>query len=457
MPLTKTLNALALLLCSVILSAQDIKIKGVVVDKTTREALPYCNIYIPQLKQGLSADEDGMFDIVLNTKVDSILFYYLGYKNEVVKWKQIKQDFDFLTVEMESTAKELDEIVIKAPKKRYKDTVAIRIYRGVVANKELNRPKAFDSYEYDEYSKIVGSYYNFNPKLINRKFVRPFRFIIENYDSTADGRKYVPLLIKEKITHYYSQKSPPKQRSIITASKVSGIEQMRFSEVMDAAFDALDIYGSQMTLSGRGFVLPFTETALLRYKFFFIDSTENEACEWIYHLAFVPITKGDNAFRGDVWIHGPTFGIQRIEMDIDPRANLNWYNDFSLQQEFTHFQGSGWLMTHERRTTGVSVRQNKKARTLHLEQILNKKNIRVNESIADTVWQNKDLYLKGHDKKDHAFWMNNRPAALPYSQERVYFLLDTLKSTKAYKTYMQVGRLISSGYLRTGPFDIGNI
>lgn len=456
MPFFRFLIILLISFFSIQVAGQEIVIKGIVVDKANQDPLPFCNIYIPQIKQGLSADVDGRFVININEKTDSILFYYLGYKNEVLQWRKVKRNLDSLVVELESTATDLEEIVVKATKKKVKDTVAIRIYRNVVANKEQNRPQSFQTFQYDEYSRIVGSYYNFNPKLVNRRIVKPFKFIIENYDSTADGRKYVPLLIKEKITSNSYQQDPKREKSVTIASKVSGIEQVRFSEILDIAFDPFDVYAGQTSLSGRGFLLPFSETALLRYKFLFIDSTENEACEWIYHMAFVPITKGDNAFRGEVWVHGPTFGVQRIELELDQRANVNWYTDFLLHQDFTHYPGNGWVMTSERRTTGISLTQKKKSRTLHLEQVKGVSNVRINEAIPDSIWENKDLYVQGHNKKTDDFWFKQRPLKLSYPQERVYFLLDTIKQIKAYKIYTQLGRTLVSGYYRAGPVDIGN-
>jgi hypothetical protein len=449
---------LLLSLCSpFLLSAQDIRIKGVVVDKESREPLPFCNIYIPQMQQGLSAGADGEFEILLSEKTDSVLFYYLGYENKVLKWRQIKRDLDSLVIEMQSSYAELQEIVITGKKKKTRDTLATRIYRGVVANKSTNRPEAYQSYEYEEYNKLVGSYYNFNPKLINRKIVRPFKFVFENYDSTADGRKYIPLIVKENIVRHSYQQTPKKEHTQTIASKVSGVDQDRFSEVLDYVFEEMDVYSNQLVLSGRGFMLPFADGALLKYRYFFLDSTENDLCEWVYHLAFAPITKGDPAFKGEVWIHAPTYAIQKIELELDPRANINFYTDFLLEQEFEPIPGAGWFKKKERRTTAITINKNSKSRAIHLEQVKSYKDIRINEPIADSVWADKNIYAAGYNKRPREYWQEARHDSLRIPQRNVYYLMDSLKTTRAYKVYSTLGRTFSSAHYRAGPIEIGSI
>jgi hypothetical protein len=456
MPLHRLFFLLAMLLPSLI-SAQEIRLKGIVVDKDSRDPLPFCNIYIPQLQQGISADEDGVFDLMLSEKADSIVFFYLGYENKVLKWRQIKRDLDSLIIEMHSAYAELQEIVITGKRKKTRDTLATRIYREVVAKKSVNRPEYYSSYEYEEYNKLVGSYFNFNSKLINRKIVRPFKFVFENYDSTADGRKYIPLIVKENIVQHSYQKTPKRERIQTIASKVSGVEQARFSEILDYTFDDLDVYSNQLILSGKGFMLPFADGALFKYRYFFLDSTENDLCDWIYHLAFAPITKGDAAFKGEVWIHAPSFAIQKIELELDPRANINFYTDFLLEQEFIPVDQHGWFMNKERRTTAISVNKRKNSRSIHLEQVRSIRNIKLNQVIDDSVWVDKNIYAKDFSKRDRAYWSHARHDSLSPSQSNVYYLIDSLKATKAYKVYTAIGRTLASGHYRAGPVEIGSL
>lgn len=456
--LPRVILMLIALLCSILsVSGQTYRLKGIVIDKANNEPLPFCNIYAPQNKIGYSADENGAFDIMIEENTDSLVFYYLGYENHVIKERKLLRNADSLVVKMQSMVSELAEIVIQAPKKRVKDTLAIRIFRNVVANKPLNREQAFSTYQYEEYTKTVASYFNVSPKLINRKIIRPFKFVFENQDTTSDGRRFIPLILKETLIEHYKQEDPKINKSIVKASKVSGIEQLRFSEVLDIVFDEMDVYGNQLNLSGKGFTLPFADGGLFTYKYFFMDSTENEKCEWVYKLAFTPKTKGDLAFNGFVWIHQPTYAIQKITLELDARANINWYNDFSLTQEFQQEPNKTWVKRKESRTTSIAITKGKKSKSIYLLQTKSRDSIKINVPLPDSTIHNSSLYEKYYDKKDTSFWKTKRHDPLSIPENNVYGLIDSLKRTKAYKIYSKIGGLLTSGYYRLGPVDIGNI
>lgn len=437
------------------LSAQSTFIKGVVIDKYEREPLAFCNVYVPQLREGFITDENGEFEKTLVGKFDSVTFSYLGYDSYVLKFPVANPED--ITIELKSASKELEQITVYAPRKRQKDTTAWRIYSNVVANKPINRPTAHSSLEYEEYSKIIGSFYNFSPKLLDRKIIRPFRFVLENYDTTADGRKYIPLILKEEITHHYLQKDPKENKSVVLSSKVSGIEQAQISNLLNVALDEMDAYSNELIISQKSFMMPFAEGAWFKYRFYVIDSTENDRCEWIYHIGFAPNIKGELAFLGEAWIHEPTYAIQRIELKIEKNANINWVNDFYAVQEFARFDDKHWLKIRDQRTTGVSITQRKKSKMVHIEQIKLFDKFKINEGIEDSIFADKKIFADGYRKRTDEYWTENRFEPLRPSHENVYFLIDSLKSTKAYKRYYNFGRTMATGYYKAGPIDIGNL
>ncbi|HQD13490.1 MAG TPA: carboxypeptidase-like regulatory domain-containing protein, partial [Chitinophagales bacterium] len=194
----------------------QIELKGVVIDAKTKEPLPYVNYIISSTTGGMT-DDSGRFEITASAKTDSVIFTYLGYKDEVLKKRFFKKDSIVVRMQLENFM--LEEFTVKAPKgKLPKDTVAIRIFRNVVKHKDENRTKSFDSYQYEEYLKTVASLYNVNQRITSRKIFKPFRFILENQDTTADGTKYVPLILKETITDHYHTSDPKHTKAIVKAS-----------------------------------------------------------------------------------------------------------------------------------------------------------------------------------------------------------------------------------------------
>ena len=250
----------------------QIDLKGVVIDAKTKEPLPYVN-YTVSSSIGGTTDDSGRFEFFVNAKTDSVIFTYLGYKDEVLKKRFFKKDSIIVRLQLDDYM--LEEFTVKAKRTKIpKDTAAIRIFRNVVKHKDENKPKSYDSYQYEEYQKTVASLYNISSKITKRKIFKPFRFILENQDSTAEGTRFIPLILKETLTDYYFNNDPKKNKSVVKASKISGIEQLKFSDLLDIAFDEIDAYDNQAMVQEKAFVMPFADGALALYNYYLIDSVK---------------------------------------------------------------------------------------------------------------------------------------------------------------------------------------
>lgn len=264
---------LQILLCFFSLASYgQIELKGIVIDFKTKEPLPYVN-YTVSSNIGGTTDDSGRFEFSVNAKTDSVVFSYLGYKDEVLKKRFFRKDSIIVRMHLDNYM--LEEFTVKAKRTKIpKDTVAIRLFRNVVKHKDENKPKTYESYQFEEYQKTVASLYNISSKITQRKIFKPFRFILENQDSTADGARFVPLILKETLTDHYYNKDPKKNKSLVKASKISGIEQLKFSELLDIAFDEIDAYDNQAMVQEKAFVMPFADGALALYNFYLIDSVK---------------------------------------------------------------------------------------------------------------------------------------------------------------------------------------
>ena len=512
----------------------QIDLKGVVIDAKTKEPLPYVN-YTVSSSIGGTTDDSGRFEFFVNAKTDSVIFTYLGYKDEVLKKRFFKKDSIIVRLQLDDYM--LEEFTVKAKRTKIpKDTAAIRIFRNVVKHKDENKPKSYDSYQYEEYQKTVASLYNISSKITKRKIFKPFRFILENQDSTAEGTRFIPLILKETLTDYYFNNDPKKNKSVVKASKISGIEQLKFSDLLDIAFDEIDAYDNQAMVQEKAFVMPFADGALALYNYYLIDSvkivdtlkaidsskfiyknrtvyTKNMVYDtsiikqipvdstitnvltdsiyqtdslqpvytvkidsalvldslieidtivvrdsvWIYNLAFVPKAKGDLLFNGKATIRDSSFAITKIELGIDKRSNINFVNDFSLKQGFAN-NGKGWFKNEESRSTNIAITKRKKAKSVRIARYLHRNDIQINQPIADTILaQENTVFLKNYRKQTDSFWLNRRHDTLSTQEGKVYFLLDSLKKTRFYKSMSGIGSFFASGYYKTKTLEYGNL
>lgn len=431
-------------------------LRGKVMDKLSLDPLPYVTVFNPKINNGTTTNDTGYFELDIPEGTDSVLFVYLGYDDYILKGKMLRKDS--VAIYMMPDGLLLEEVVIKAPKKTKKDTLAHEIFKNVVAHKEDNREKSHATTQFEEYDKTVLSLFNIKSSIKNRKVLRPFRFILENQDSTETGSKFIPLILKETISEKYYQNDPKKNKTIVTASKVSGIEQLRFSDLLDLQFDNVDVYANKMDMNGKSFQMPFADGGLFNYKYFVLDSNRNDKGELRYQLGFVPRNKGDMAFVGKAWIHEPTWAVEHIELTLDKRTNINYVNDFQFTQSFMQINDRDWFKVGETRSTNIAFTKRKHSKSIRMYRYSSRKNIQVDVPLKDTIFKGNDVeFQKDYRHHDKIYWDGSRHDTLSNPENNVYFLIDSLKNTHYYKVASTLGRVITSGYYRMGPVEIGHL
>ena len=66
-------------------SAQNITYSGKVIDKVTKEPLPFVNIATQPIGEGTTTDFDGNFRFTPSKKIKSLNFSFLGYKTFTIE------------------------------------------------------------------------------------------------------------------------------------------------------------------------------------------------------------------------------------------------------------------------------------------------------------------------------------------------------------------------------------
>ena len=123
------------------------RVKGVVLDKETKEPLPFVNLAFVGTTVGTTTDFDGKYEIETQWGSETLEATYLGYiSSSATITVGERQVIDF---ELESESLKLDEVVVKAKKKRYrkKNNPAVELMRKVIANKGNNSLGSNDYYE----------------------------------------------------------------------------------------------------------------------------------------------------------------------------------------------------------------------------------------------------------------------------------------------------------------------
>ena len=136
---------------------KNIVIEATVLDKETKETLPYANVIVEGTSTGTITNEEGKFELTVKKSLEksNVVFSFMGYEKIVKKLKDFKTVGDVIYLKPSSTS--LSEIKIVA-KNKYKELVIDAI--GKIKDNYPQRRTYMDTY-YKELTKIDDQYTKF--------------------------------------------------------------------------------------------------------------------------------------------------------------------------------------------------------------------------------------------------------------------------------------------------------
>jgi len=436
---------------SFISPAQVTKIMGHVKDAKTGEDIPFANIILKGTTIGTVTDFKGNYAFEFKVKADSIRASLLGYFN-LTRNIRLHQ-FQTIDFELEPQQYNLQEVVV-----RYKGNPADAILKKVIEHKKSNILQSFDTYQYKAYTKIEVDANNISDKLKQRKILKPFDFVWNYVDtSTINGKSYLPVFITETMSEVYYRKSPRSKKEIIKASRISGIENESVSQFLGNLSQEVDVYKDYVLVFDKNFVSPIADFCLDAYKYFLVDSSYIGK-NWCYHLMFKPKRKQELTFTGNIWITDTTFAVRRVDLRIAEDANINFINDLAIAQEYERTGDRFWLLIKDKFSVDFNVVENARK----LIGFFAHRTVQYSDFQFDIPESSKFFSMPSNvfiepesNKKDDAFWEDNRPEKLNKTERGIYEMVDSVKNMPIFKTYVDIIYGITTGYLTWGKFELG--
>ncbi len=426
-------------------------IEGQVFDAATKEPVGYANIYIKGTTIGTTTDDTGYYQLKLQTIYDSVSAAYLGYSEatQPIK-KQERQRINFM---LDASQSMLAEAVIIGSKESLEDY----LIRKILENKDKNDKKHLQNYSYESYNKIELDVKNMSEKFMNRKILKPFKFVFDNIDSTSEDEPFLPMLLSESISDFYYTSKLNKKREIIRASKISGVNDASFNEFLSATYQDIDVYDNAYTIIDKQFISPIANSCKTFYRYKVIDTLVLDNVVH-YKLMFEPKTKGDNTFFGSFIVSENNYAIKGIQLRMAPHVNINFVKKIEINQDFDFVDQQFWMMTNDYLLVEFSPLEKMPAIITRKNAVY--RNFKINTSFNDSVISKmkEELYIDEREvKKDQAYWDSSRFIQLSKNEAAVYHIIDTLKTVPAYKTYVDIINLVLTGYYKTGPVELGPI
>ena len=447
-----SLLVLVFLSNSIIANAQSIFIKGKIINQFTNETMPFASVFWKKAGFGVITDSVGCFSIKKSSyTIDTLVASYIGYE-EIYHPYQFKSDTGIILLTF-TNLKLANDVTVKS-----KFNKGLRWWKNIVAHKKENDPYQFKNYSYELYNKLELDLNNIDRKsFVSKKMLKPFAFVLKNIDS-SETKPFLPIFLTESFSDYYYSNEPNKIREEIKSLQTSGIKNETVIQFMGGVSQKINVYENYITVFKKEFISPISS---LGDKFYNYKGADTQIInhEKYFHLFFSPKQDGSNTFSGDCWIHSNTWAIQRINLNISPTANINFVNRLSIIQEFSKTGTGKWIFAKEKFIADLSP-LNKKQISFIGRKTATYRNVLVDDPITETkLSKNKTkeevIILDSSRSYSSNFWDANRHEPLSFTEQKVYTMIDTLKSMPLFVRYSNNLEFLVDGHRKFGKIEIG--
>jgi hypothetical protein len=436
------------LLMSILMLGQRTTVEGHVYDSETGEAMPFVNVHFQNTKVGTTTNLSGYYKLETYYASDSLMVSFIGYKTMAKKVRKDQQQTLDFRIEPGSVTLEAAEVVATK-----EENPAFPIVRNVLKNKRINNREKLDAYEYELYNKVEFDLNNITDEFRARKIFRPFEFIFENLDSTAE-KVYLPVFMTESISNFYYRKTPKTEKEVITATKVSGVENNSVSQFLGDMYQSVNIYDNNVIVFGKSFVSPISNLGFAFYDYYLMDSTFIDS-KWCYLIKFQPKRRQELTFDGNMWVNDTTYALKMVEGTIAKDANINFIEGLSVRQEFDEIENEVWMLTRDELVVDFNVTD--RAMGFYGRKTTTYKDFTINQRREDEFYHGLSDVIVADDanKKPEDFWKTARHIELTQNEISVYNMVDSIQNIPQFRTIADLITLFVSGYKVVGDFEIG--
>lgn len=440
-----------LLVVSQFVLAQSIDIVGHVKEKGFNEPIPFVHVFFKGTQQGTTTNIEGDFILKLKSgelPSDTLIISSLGYKT-----KRIYVTTDSkLNIELEPELTLIDEVVIIAG-----ENPALAIMKKIISKKEENNPYNHDSYTCKEYSKIRFDLNHFTEKIKENYLLKPFEYIWDNVDTTSDGVTFLPILLVEKMSNHYYRKSPRKEKSVVTAKKITGLPGPKIMEFVDDLYFTPNVYDDYVVILDKNFPSPLNSNYKLHYNYY-LDST-GVGTNKEYNIVFQPKLKRELAFTGEMSIDAESYAVKEVSLRFDIMANVNFVRSYLVQQKYKKVNDTNWMLAESNVIGDFTVIEN----SSDLTGFFGRKNSSYSKYTIDAIIPDENLagieVLIERDSAemyDDQFWQKERTNPLSEHEQSVKSMVSRLESDPKFifRKNLLVG--IATGYVPVRQLEIGD-
>ena len=445
--------SLMLLGAVVCAAAQSTRIRGIVRDADTGEALPFVSVYFDGTTIGISSDLDGRYSLETRTAGLKVLTASLiGYESRSVEITP--GVFSEVNFDLKPDPRQLQAALVK-PDNRYIKS----ILRKLDQSRSVNDPENASDWNSRLYTKIEFDVQNMEDLLRLRALNRNLGFIRQYSDTSAiTGKSYIPALISENVSDVYHSQDPSFLREVMRASRISGLEEDNFlRQFTGSYFLKTNFYKTSIGVFNLVIPNPAASSSQIFYNYFLVDSLQVEGRK-TYVLRFHPkklVTSP--TLDGEMQIDAQDFGIRSVRASLSGESNVNWIRNIHVDIQNRRLPDGRWFYGEERLFIDFSLTLNNDSRLLSL--MANRHMVYelprfepVND--PDALTSKETVVMRDVVAGDPEYWENARPYPLTQREQGIYDMVDHIQQQSFYKWTYGIVRTLVGNYLEVKPWKV---
>lgn len=440
------------------------KITGVIIDSSTGDSLSLAGVTYKDRKVSAIADLDGVFSIA-RINGATLTFSCMGFKEETVNIT--KATPSRLTIKLKPDTKNLQEVVVKAEKRRYvrKGNPAVELMKRVIEAKKDTKLENHDFYTYNKYQKLSMALNDSKVKEQDSTDLGKVKFSQQAELSPYTGKMVVPISLDETVTQHIYRKDPQSEKDIIKGEQSSGLNQLfatgdMLNTTLKEVFQDVDIYDNYVKLLKFPFLSPIGAGATAFYRYYIVDTVlvERDSC---YHLQFTPNNPQDIGFNGDIYIlKDSTLHVKKCHLSIPPKSDVNFVSTLHIDQIYSQLPNGEWALSTDDMWAEM---------TLLGKSLLVVRNTRISDYSFDPLHKN---LFKGQAKvkrmadsrsQDDEFWDQYRAVELTKKEDGLGDFMTAMSKSKNMRIPLLVFKTLFENFIETSragkpsKFDIGPV
>ena len=431
------------------------KVHGRVVDGETGEGLPYVGVYFNGSTVGQATDNDGYYafetrDLTLKQLVTSMT----GYEPEqarVIPGRDNKIDFSLVMVE-----NNLNEVVFNSNQKEY-----IRGFlKKIDDRREVNDPERRPQYECDLYSKMRFDIDDADKRLNGENLKKQIGFVFNYMDSSkVTGKATLPTLLSEtNARRYHNLNELQQDQEVLLANQVSGVDQVNLLLQYTGSLELkANFYDDFIELFSIKLASPLQLAGQLYYSYFVVDSIPVDGRK-TYVVHFRPkFNSTTPLFKGEMLIDAEDYALKSIKAKMMHEANVNWIRNVWLGAENKRLPDGTWFHDQDHVSIDFNLVKSDSVQLLnftgHRDVIYTNpvfENVTIPNPKAGLVYIDPAM-----EDKDVTYWDSIRPIELDKTEQGIYEMVDSVKTTSFYKKWYGIANLLATSYFDVPAWGIG--